>query len=96
MPETHSKIAVALAEALIPDGYITAQQSENEGAAVIGVAILRNDAAATIDQRLTEIREAYKPEELARCPVVTHHRDGPCAFCNTAAMREFILLPEDL
>lgn len=86
MPDTHSKIAAALTLAAL---------NSLPAGTVLPVAVAKGMADA-IDERLAQIREAYKPEELARCPVVTHHGDGPCAFCNTAAMRAFILLPEQL
>lgn len=85
MTETHSKIAAALAHALImklPEGTFIP-------------AFTARALASTIDDRLAKIREAYKPEELARCPIVSHHPD-PCVGCLCAAMREFILLPSEL
>jgi hypothetical protein len=50
----------------------------------------RDDIARAIDNRLVEIRNFYKPDDLAQCPIVSHHGKGPCAFCLTSAMREFI------
>ena len=91
MAETQSKIAVALAD--VAYELIGRQRGKfYSGEAADDKARI----ATAIDDRLTQIREVYRPDELARCPVVTHHGDGPCAFCNTAAMRAFILLPEDL
>lgn len=52
------------------------------------------DMARLIDVRLAQIRQFYEPVELAKCPWVTHHPEGPCAFCLSAAMREFILVPK--
>lgn len=79
MPEsTHSKLAIALAEAIV-----------DETVQLDGV----DAVASAIDARLAEVRKAYEPEELARCPIVSHHAD-PCWFCITSAMRAFILLEE--
>lgn len=77
MPDTQSKLAIALADAIMgipPSG-------------------MEKDAIArVIDNRLANVRKAYEPEELSRCPIVSHHAD-PCWFCITSAMRAFILLP---
>jgi hypothetical protein len=81
--ETFSKMSLALAEEIIAK-YPKATES------------LKEHIATVIDSRLAEIRKHYKPEEFARCPVVSHHGKPPCQFCVTAAMREFILLPEEL
>lgn len=82
MPEKHSKLAIALAEVIMD------QTVQLDGVDAV---------AAVIDNRLAEVRKAYEPEELSRCPIVTHHGDSACAFCVTSAMRAFILLlPEDL
>lgn len=91
MPETHSKLAVALAE--VAYDLIGRQRGKfYSGEAAEDKARI----ASAIDERLAKIREAYKPEAHAFCPVVTHHGPSPCAFCVTAAMRAFILLPSDL
>lgn len=74
-----SKLAIALALAI------------HGGEDTDGNLRERQRIALAIDSRLAEIRTHYEPEELARCPIVTHHGPSPCAFCITAAMREFIL-----
>jgi len=81
-----SKIAVALAEAIVKDLHPEAPPSLRDARQVV-----RSATARAIDERLAEIRKHYEPEELASCPIVSHHPD-PCAFCITAAMREFILV----
>lgn len=93
MPETHSKMAVALAEALLPVLFGGQPLSDTGKPGRERMAQL---VAQAIDERLAAICEYYKPKEFARCPVVSHHGKGPCQFCVCAAMREFILLPEDL
>lgn len=88
MSETHSKLAVALAEVAYEligrqrGRFYSGEAADDKGR-----------IAAAIDERLAEIRKHYEPEELARCPWVTHHPKGPCASCICAAMREFILVP---
>jgi hypothetical protein len=84
-----SKLAVALADVLVKDLHPEAPPSMRDARNAS-----RNRTAMVIDERLAEIRKHYEPEELARCPVVTHHGPSPCAFCICAAMREFILVPE--
>lgn len=86
-----SKLAIAAAEAVVAELY----QSQCASMAQVRFNA-KKAAAAAIDNRLAEIRKVYEPEELAACPYVTHHPPGPCAFCNTAAMRAFILLTEEL
>lgn len=83
-----SKIALALAEAIVKDLHPEAPPSLRDARRVV-----RSATARAIDDRLAEIRKHYEPGELARCPIVSHHPD-PCAFCLASAMREFIILPE--
>lgn len=74
-----SKIAIALADVVVYQQSPQAHWPEVEKAATL------------IDDRLTAIRKHYEPEELARCPIVSHHPD-PCVGCLCAAMRAFILI----
>lgn len=89
MPDTHSKLAIALAETLIQKAYSSHVLADQVSKTPLDLI------AGVIDERLAEIRKHYEPEELARCPIVTHHPEGPCAFCCTSAMREFILVPTE-
>lgn len=82
MPETRSKLAEALASRIV-DQFPSVNYIEAD------------EFARVIDERLAAIRAVYEPEELARCPVVSCHKQ-PCSWCVTAAMRAFILLPEQL
>lgn len=85
----HSRLAVALADAILrpPDGQATPISDEL-------FAQMTDRVAEVIDARLADTRKHYTPEALARCPYVCPHPD-PCAACVTAAMRDFILIPED-
>jgi len=89
MPETHSKLAIALAEVAYEligkqrGKFFSGEAADDKGR-----------IATAIDERLAEIRKHYEPEELARCPIVSHHgTNRPCPICICAAMREFILVP---
>jgi hypothetical protein len=92
MPETtHSKIAVALADALILELFTGPKPQEPNARKSIHRLI-----ATTVDERLEDIRKHYEPEKLARCPRVSHDGESTCVWCVCAAMREFILLPTEL
>lgn len=77
----HSKLAIELAK-VICEGH--PQE-----------ALSNHRVAQAIDTRLAVIRKVYEPKEFALCPVVSCHAE-PCWFCIVAAMREFILLPENV
>lgn len=79
-----SKLAIAVAEALLPT-IESAANGLSDGAR----AMYRDDLAARIDSRLADVRTAYQDESLARCPIVSHH-PVPCLGCLAAALRDFI------
>jgi hypothetical protein len=94
MPETHSKLAIALADEITPKLFGGPPREAGSLSLPLGRKRIHESVAATVDERLAEIRKHYEPEELARCPIVSHHgTNRPCPICICAAMREFILVP---
>lgn len=75
-----SKLAIALAEV-----------ADKVSGDVCGIPQERIQRLAELfDTRLADIAAAYRPEELLRCPIVSHHPEN-CTGCLAAAMRQFIL-----
>jgi hypothetical protein len=85
-PDGVSRCASAIADSLLSSGVVADLAPDDDER----LAEMRVDIAANVDARLADIRAHYEALALTECPVVSHHGNGPCAFCLTAAMLDFL------